>query len=143
MRKKFFFTYMAASPYHVISKEVENQIFRYNWIFRHTHVYKQPTLTKQWNYNIFVQILYSYFRYADRLFLGYTLFFARCNIIRALWETKKEQRLSCRKNYIGEFVWETSLFWLRALSSMSFFVAFFVCSPSQMTYLLNGPNKDA
>ena len=26
-------------------------------------MYKRPTLTKQWNYNIFVQILYSYFRY--------------------------------------------------------------------------------
>ena len=29
---------MAASAYHVILKEVENQIFRHSWVFRHTHV---------------------------------------------------------------------------------------------------------
>ena len=118
---------MAASAYHVILKEVENQIFRHSWVFRHICVCKQPTLTKQWNYNIFVQILYSYFRYTGRLFLGYALFVARCNTIRTSWETKKE-RLSYRKKYIEEFVWEISLFWLHALLSMSFFVAFLVYS---------------
>ena len=41
-----FFTYMVPSSYHVISKEVENHIFRHNWIFRHMCMYKQPTLTK-------------------------------------------------------------------------------------------------
>ena len=41
---------MAASSYHVISKEVENHIFRHNWIFRHISMYKQPTLTKYGNY---------------------------------------------------------------------------------------------
>ena len=59
------------------------------WIFRHTCIYKQPPLTKYWNYNIFVQIWYSCFRYTDRLLLGCTLFVARCNIIRASCETKK------------------------------------------------------
>ena len=44
--KRRLFAYMAASAYHVISKEVENRIFRQNWIFRHTCMYKQPTLTK-------------------------------------------------------------------------------------------------
>ena len=38
---------MAASSYRVISKEVENQIFRDNGIFRQTCFYKQSTLTKQ------------------------------------------------------------------------------------------------
>ena len=42
------------------------------------------------NYNIFVPILNSYFRYNSRLFLGCTFLGARCNIIGALWETKKE-----------------------------------------------------
>ena len=37
---------MAASAYHVISKEVENQIFRQNSIFRDTYVYKKSALTK-------------------------------------------------------------------------------------------------
>ena len=48
---------MAASPYHGISKEVKNHIFRQNWIFRHMYhmcMYKQPTLTIQWNYNFFL-----------------------------------------------------------------------------------------
>ena len=45
MGKKVF-AYMAASAYHVKSKEVENQIFRHNWIFRHTCVYKESKLTK-------------------------------------------------------------------------------------------------
>ena len=53
---KRFFAYMAASAYHVISTEVENYIFKHDWIFRHFCIYKQPTLTK-WNFNIFVQIL--------------------------------------------------------------------------------------
>ena len=65
--KRRLFVDMTASAYHVISKEVENRILRPNHIFRHTCMYKQPILTKQWNYNIFVQILYSYLRYIDRL----------------------------------------------------------------------------
>ena len=38
-----------------------------------------------------MQILCCYFRYTGRLFLGYVLLVARCNIIRASWETKKEK----------------------------------------------------
>ena len=45
MREKVF-VYMAASVYHVISKEVENPIFRHNHIFRHTCMYKQIILIK-------------------------------------------------------------------------------------------------
>ena len=58
---------MAALVYHVISNEVENRIFRHNPIFRHTSMYKQPILIKQWNHNIFVEILYSCLRDTDRL----------------------------------------------------------------------------
>ena len=43
-----------------------------------------------WNYNAFVQILYSYFRYTRRIFLRCALFVARCNIIRASRETRKK-----------------------------------------------------
>ena len=50
--------------------------------------------------------------------------------------------MSYRKKCAEEFVWGTSLFWRHALLSMSFFVALFVYSPPQVTYLLNGPNKD-
>ena len=41
--KKIFFAYMAASAYHVIKREVENQIFIYTIEFLDTRVYKQPT----------------------------------------------------------------------------------------------------
>ena len=43
--KRRVFVYMAASAYHVISKEVENCVFRHNHIFRRTFMYKQPILT--------------------------------------------------------------------------------------------------
>ena len=105
---------MTASVYHVISTEKETHISKHNWIFRRFCIYKQPTLTKCWNFTIFAQILYSYFRYTGRLFLGCLHFVACCNTIRASWETKKE-RLSYRKKYIEEFVWGISLFWLHAL----------------------------
>ena len=65
---KRFFAYMAASAYHVILTEVENHIFK------HIYVYKQSTLTKEWNFKIFVQILYGCFRYTGRLFLRCAIF---------------------------------------------------------------------
>ena len=45
---------MVASAYHVILTEVENDIFKHNWIFRHLCIHKQPTWTTHWNFNIFV-----------------------------------------------------------------------------------------
>ena len=99
--------------------EVENHIFNHNWIFWHLCIYKQPTLTKYWNYHFFVQILYSHFRYTGTLFLGCAVLVAGCNIIRASRETKKE-RSSCRKNNIHKFVWGISLFLQHALLSNSF-----------------------
>ena len=66
-RQKEVFVYMAALVYHVIANEVENRIFRHNPIFRHRSMYKQPILTKQWNHNIFVEILYSCLRDTERL----------------------------------------------------------------------------
>ena len=101
---------------------------------------KQPTLTKWWDCNIFVQIVYSYFRYTCRLFLVCTLFVACCNIIMASWETKKEWRLSYRKKCRERFVWMTPLFWWHALLSMSLFVSFFVYSLKWLTWLM-APRK--
>ena len=107
--------------------------------FLETHACINNPHKKVVYYNIFVQILYSYFRYTNRLFLGCVLFLARCNISRASWETKKE-RLSYRIKYIAEFVWWTLLFWLHALLSMSFFVAFFVYSlPFPIDVLVEWP----
>ena len=55
-------------------KESRKSHLQTHLIFRHTCIYKQPTLTKQCNYNIFEQILYSYFGYTGRVFLGCSLF---------------------------------------------------------------------
>ena len=118
---------MAASAYRVISKKVENQIFRHNWIFTHACVYKQSTLTKQWNCNIFVQIWYSYFRYTGRLFLGCALFVAVT--LSQLYEKRRRNKdwateESLQKN--RRFCVRDITFWLHALLSMSFFVALIV-----------------
>ena len=94
-------------------EEGRKSLCRRNWIYKHTCMYEQPTLTKQWNYSIFVNLLYSYFKYTNRLFLGCVLFVGCCSIIWASRETKKE-RLSYRKRYS-----ERGLY---ALLSMSFFL---------------------
>ena len=73
LEKRQFFVYMAALVYHAVSKEKENRIFGHNCIFRHTCTHKQTILSNQSNYDIFVQILYSYLRYRD-MFLD--VFFA-------------------------------------------------------------------
>ena len=44
MREKKTFVYMTASAYHILSKDVENQIFRRSRVFRHTCMYKLPML---------------------------------------------------------------------------------------------------
>ena len=44
--KRRFFEYVDASVYHVISKDVENRIFRKNRIVRHTFMFKQLILVK-------------------------------------------------------------------------------------------------
>ena len=78
-----------------------------------------------------MEIVYSYFRYTARFFLGCAFFVTWCDIIRAWYETKKE-KLSYRKKYVKEFVWGTSLFWLHTLLSTAhppfyvIFIAFFV-----------------
>ena len=117
--------------------EVENHIFRHNWIFRHTYMYKTTHIGKVIELKFFEQILYSYFRYTGSLFLGCALFVARCNIIRASSDTKKE-RYSYSKKYIEEFVWEKSLFWLNTFLSMSFFYFFvyFLLLPKWRTCLM-------
>ena len=114
-----------------VSRYIEGgrkSFFKRNWIFRHTCMYKQPTLTKKWNCSIFVQILYSYFRYTDRLFLRCVLFVASYNIIRASRETNKE-RLSYRKKFIKRRI--------RALLSMSFLLLS-LSTPCSFTSYVHG-----
>ena len=122
-RKFSWISYMACPAYHIISREVENQIFRHNFIFRCSCIYKQPKMTKLWNCNIFVQLLCSYL---TSTIIGFSMCFfaAHCNIIRVSCEANKK-RLIYRKKYAEEFVWRTSFFWLHVLLFMLFFCLFF------------------
>ena len=92
MRKKKIFCIYGCFSVSRYIKEGRKRIFRHNRIFRHICMYKQLILTKSWNYNIFMQILYSYLIYTDRLF---DVFFLLLAVLRAPRETKKE-RLSYR-----------------------------------------------
>ena len=88
---------MASSAFYVISKEVENCVFRQNLIFRHTCMYKRPILTKQRNYNNFVQISYSYLRYTDRIMDMFLLLFAV--ILSELLENPRRNDLVTKRIY--------------------------------------------
>ena len=92
--------------------------------FLDTHV---CTNNSHWQSSGIIFLCKCNISYTGRLFLGCVLFSAYSDIIKASWETKKDI-LSYRKKYIEEFVWGTLVFRLRALLSMSFFVAFFVYS---------------
>ena len=96
-------------------------------------LYKQPTLKKLWNYNNFVQILYSYscFRYTSRLFRGCAFFCYLLLILSGLREKPRKNKDWVTEKYIEEFKWGETLFWLHTfLLSMSLFVAFFIYSLS-------------
>ena len=86
-----------------LSKEVENHIFKHSLIFRHLSMYKQRTLTNQWNCNILVQILYSYFRCSGSFSLD-MLFLLLAVILSELHEkpSRKEelQKKSAKKNLL-------------------------------------------
>ena len=99
--KEDFFAYIAASAYHVISKEVKNHVFRHNWFFRHTCMYKQPTLTK----------------FSDTVG-GYFL-----NML----STPRKNKVLVRN--VRRRICERDItFWLHVLLSMIFFVPSFFCS---------------
>ena len=118
---------MAALLYQVISKEVENRIFRHYRIFRYiciNNLFWQRSgikifLCKYANANC--ANMCSYLRYTNELL---DLFFLLLAVI--LSELPKKERLSYIKKYIQEYAWETSLFWLHALLPMSFFCRFFL-----------------
>ena len=102
-------------------------------------MYKQPTLTKQWKYNIFVQILYSHFRYPGRLLLGCALLLLAVMLSqlhvrprRKVWVSEKIYRKICGRG----------INFLTALLPFYLILCCFLClllSSSQVTYLLNGP----
>ena len=60
-----------------------------NRIFRRTCICKQPILTKYWNYNNFLQILYSYLRYTNRLL---HVFFLLLSVILSEFSEKRRRK---------------------------------------------------
>ena len=81
--------------------EVENCIFRQNRIFRLTFMYKQPMLTRKWNYNIFVQILHSSVRYTAQ-YHSCSLWY--CQSFTRNQEGKMDSQKSvCRRKVICHF----------------------------------------
>ena len=93
---------MAASSYHV--KGVENHILD-KIAFLGTYVCTNNPYWQSSGIIIFCAntIQLSSIQW---LALGWFFLVARCNIIRASWETKKE-RSSYRKRHIEKFVWGT------------------------------------
>ena len=127
------FVYMAASAYCVISKELDNGIFRHNCIFRHTFTYKNPIMTKQWNYNILVKISYGHLRYTDRPLDTFSLLLS---VI--LSELHEELRRKDRviKNIYRRICVRNTTFLAARPRPMSFFVAFLVYSLLSSTLIL-------
>ena len=106
------------------------------------YIYRQPTLTMQWNFTIFAQILYSYFRYTGRLFLGCAFFIACCNYQNFVRNQegknelqKKVHRRICVRNIT--FLTVHSPFNVFLLLSL-----YILPPPSQVTPLQNDPYKD-
>ena len=112
---------MASLAYNVVSKKVENQIFRHNWIFTQTCVYKQTTLKKLWNSNIFVQILYSYFSYTGGLFIGRAILLLSV-ILSDLYEKPRRNKDCITEKSTKKNLWER--------------YHFFDCTPSLLCHFL-------
>ena len=112
--------------------------FRHIRIFRHTCMHKQPILTKQWNFNIFVQVLPSYLRHTDRLS---DVLFLLLTVILSELQTKME-RLSHRKS--TQTCMRGITFLATRPPSFVIFYRFFRLfpPPSRVTYWLNGSYKE-
>ena len=121
-KKRIFFTYVAASAYHLISRRDKIVSLGTN-AFLDTHVcIKNP----YWQSSRIIKFFCKYIVISDTLIiaLGCVFLVGRCNIIRASWNSRKK-RLSYRKT----FVWGTSFFaCTHSFLCHVFFIAFFVYS---------------
>ena len=91
---------MAASTYHIISKEVENHILKHDWFITHLCMRKQPTLTKQWKY-FFANI--SYIVISDTLVVSFLdVFFLMLALIFSEFHVnpRREDSVSEKRNSI-------------------------------------------
>ena len=97
--KRRFSVSMAAFQHIMLYQEVENCIFRYNSILRHTHI----CINNLYWQGSGIIFLCNCCRVSQIHWwaLGCVFLVARCNIIRASWETKKEW-LSYRKKVMWQ-----------------------------------------
>ena len=127
--------------YGFISKKVENQILRWNLIFRHMVRINKP----HWQSSGIILLCKYHIVISDTL-VGFSLdvlFLLLSVILSELYEkTRTNKDCVTEKSTKKNLCERHHFFWLQTLTSMSFFVAFLVYSPSQLTYLLNDLNKD-
>ena len=86
-----FFTHKAASAYHVISKKVENQIFRHNWIFRQ-HV---RTNKPHWQSSGIIIFLWKYYIVISDTLVGFffdVLFLLLAVLLSELYEKPRRKK---------------------------------------------------
>ena len=57
-KKHFLYIWFTVSCYVKVGRKSYLSTQLHFYILSHTCMYRQPTLTKYWNYNVFVQILY-------------------------------------------------------------------------------------
>ena len=140
--KRRVFAYMAASAYHVISKEVKNYVMIHNWIFRQTCCINNP----HWQFSgIMIFLCKRYILISETLVGSFldVLFLLLAAILSGFYDQdgikiellKKVHRKICERDIT---------FWT---ARPPFYVTFccslhLLPSPSQVTYLLNGPYKD-
>ena len=137
---------MTASAYHVISKEVKNHIFRHNWIFRDTRMYKQPILKKQWNYNILCKY---YIVISNLLFqihwYALSCMFSFCCSLQYYQNFMRNQygiKIKLQKK-AHKIICVRSINFL--IARPLFIIYYFICllpPPSQVINLLNRPYKN-
>ena len=115
---------MAASSYHVISKEIEiRSLGTIEFIDTHVCINNPHWLTS--GITIFLckyEVVIS-----DTLVVSFLdVLFLLVAVILSEFMRNQKERLSYRKKSIEKSVWRTSRFRLHALLSVSFFVTFFV-----------------
>ena len=90
----------------------------------------QTANNPNWQKRRNITFLWKYYIVISDTMVGSFLdiFFLLLPVILSEFYVKPNRKIELQKKYKAEFVWGSSLFWLHALLSMSFFVAFFIYS---------------
>ena len=124
MRETHFLVYMVA--YHVISKEIENRIFRHNRYFRHVCI-KNPYWQSSGIITFLWKILYSYRRYTDRLL---DVFFLLLTVILSEFHEKLRKKNSVTEKSTWKNLCEGHHFFGCAPTFLCYFLSLFSSTPS-------------